>query len=68
MKTPDYKVKEIVELKNKGLSSREIAAILGIGKSTVNDVYNREFQHQINSWESTGNKPKLLIFDLEIFP
>lgn len=69
MRTPEEKVEEILRLKNKGLSSRQIAEIVGVGKSTVNDVYNREFSSRVNQWELDARKePKLLVFDLEISP
>ncbi|HNU61924.1 MAG TPA: hypothetical protein PKL04_06975, partial [Methanofastidiosum sp.] len=69
MKLPEDKVKEIVRLKEQGLSSRQIADILGVGKSTVNDVYNREFSNRVKQREESFRKvPKILIFDLEITP
>ena len=37
MRTPEEKVEEILRLKGQGLSSRQIAMIVGVGKSTVND-------------------------------
>ena len=32
---------EMIRLKQEGFSSRHIAKVLGVGKSTVNDTYNR---------------------------
>jgi hypothetical protein len=45
----------IIKSKAAGYSSREIASILGIGKSTVNDIYNRH----------SGRTPKIALLDLE---
>lgn len=67
--TPEETVDKILQMKDRGLSSRQIAALLGIGKSTVNDVYNREFSKQVDSYEKQlQKKPKLLVWDLEITP
>ena len=63
-------VEEIVKLKNQGLSSRDIASLVGCSKSTVNNVYNRNTYTEVNSnfssYSSEG--PKILIFDLETAP
>lgn len=49
----------IVELKQKGISSRVIASKLGCGKSTINDYFN-----SVKS-KLQYKKPKILVFDLE---
>lgn len=51
--------KLIIQAKQEGYSSRAIAEVLGIGKSTVNDIYNR-----YKNTESNGG-PKILLLDLE---
>lgn len=58
-------VKQIVELKGQGMGSRKIAKELGIGKSTVNDIYNK-LKGSIP--ESSVKKPKILYLDLESAP
>ena len=56
-------VEKIVELKEEsGMSSRQIAKLLGLGKSTVNDVYNRNKDHLHN------NKLKITLIDIESMP
>ena len=47
----------IIEGKNAGYSSRAIADVLGIGKSTVNDIYNR--------YKDEKAGPKIAILDTE---
>lgn len=39
-KTPPEKVKQIIQLRNEGKSTREIAQIVGIGKSSVVRIIN----------------------------
>lgn len=52
---------EIYKLKSQGWSSRYIASRLNIGKSTVNDVWNR-----MNKSEAEpSNTPRIMFFDLE---
>lgn len=69
MKLSEDKVKEILRLKEQGLSSRQIASILDVGKSTVNDVYNREFSKRVEQWKESSRKaPRILVFDVEVFP
>lgn len=58
-------LQEIIALKGDGLSSRKIAKKLGIGKSTVNDIYNRYIS--TNS-KVKAKKPKILLLDLENTP
>lgn len=53
--------KQIIELKEKGFSSRYIAGQLGIGKTGVNNFWK---SHKENSITST-NGPRVLLFDLE---
>lgn len=57
MTLTDYHKKAIRESHAAGISSREIAWNLGIGKSTVNDYLNRNFQRI--------KKPKILLIDTE---
>lgn len=64
MKLSEDKVKEILRLKEQGLSSRQIASILDVGKSTVNDW----LQRQGASEEQPKKQPRLLIFDVETVP
>lgn len=64
MKLSEDKVKEILRLKEQGLSSRQIAGILDVGKSTVNDW----LQRQGASEEQPKKQPQLLIFDVETVP
>lgn len=63
MKLDDNTKDLILQLKSKGLSSRKIASIAGVGKSTVNELFKREGlavkQHKA---------PKVLLFDLESSP
>jgi len=40
-KTSKDTADKIISMKNAGTPSREIAKVLGVGKSTVNDIYNR---------------------------
>lgn len=64
---------KIIELKDIGFSSREIARMLKIGKSTVNDIYAKykqetELRNQAISPSSpnqAGSGPKILVLDLE---
>jgi len=61
VKHPDYIVDQIIHLKQHGYKSRAIASILGIGKSSVNDTWNRYKEKQ-------SNPLKILFFDLESTP
>lgn len=59
MKSLDKEFTEIIiTAKNQGYSSRHIANVLGIGKSTVNDVYKRE-------QDKPSKKPKIAFLDVE---
>lgn len=61
--TPYNIQEQILALKGQGLSSRKIAKELGIGKSTVNDIYNK-LKGSIP--ENTVKKPRILFYDLEV--
>lgn len=61
MKTPEEKVEEILRLKSKGYSSRQIAEIVGVGKSTVNDLVSRNAYVK----PSSVKRPNILLLDLE---
>jgi transposase-like protein len=59
---------DMVRLKQEGFSSRHIAKLLGVGKSTVNDTYNRYLN---SAGEPTGDLnevagAKVLFLDLEV--
>jgi transposase len=60
--TPYNIQEQILALKGQGLSSRKIAKELGVGKSTVNDIYNK-LKGSIP--ESAVKKPKILLLDIE---
>ena len=64
MKLPEDKVKEILRLKEQGLSSRQIASMLDVGKTTVNDWVARSSIFK----EEPKKQPRLLVFDVEVFP
>jgi len=70
MKHSEEIVDKVLSLKQDGLSSRSIAALLGIGKSTVNDIYNREVEFFKSDWDDVRTKtgPRILFFDLESTP
>ncbi len=55
-------IRDIINLKNMGYSSRQIASMTGVSKTTVNDTYNR--------WKNSETKdgPTILFFDLESAP
>jgi len=70
--TPQQTVDLILELKNQGLSSRQIADALDIGKSTVNDIYNKEIDKFIEANiatdeanNATTSAPRIAIVDVE---
>lgn len=81
MKHSQETIDKVIALKAEGLSSRAIGAILGIGKSTVNDIYNRTTNAELIDWEwdaevSTPEYnpenvafkkkgPRILVLDLE---
>jgi transposase-like protein len=64
LKLSEDKVKEILRLKEQGLSSRQIAGILDVSKTAVNDWVARSSIFQ----EESKKQPRLLVFDVEIFP
>lgn len=68
MKLSEDKVKEILKLKEQGLSSRQIASILNVGKSTVNDWVARQSLYTDKTSFVTKKNPKLLVFDVETSP
>jgi RNase_H superfamily len=51
----------IIELKQKGFASREIADFLGVSKSGVNDTYIR----YLESKNQRSDGPRVLLFDVE---
>ena len=71
MKHSDKIVEKVVKSVGAGISSRQIASELGIGKSTVNDIWNRwiENPHPFYNPEDVvltkTEGPKILIFDTE---
>lgn len=74
MKLMPETVQKIIELKDYGYSSRKIAAILNIGKSTVNDNYSRyssnsdDFSLDLKEKSKVKTGPRILFFDLESTP
>lgn len=84
MKHSQETIDKVIALKAEGLSSRAIGAILGIGKSTVNDIYNRTTNAELIDWEwdtevptpeynpenvaFKKKGPRILFFDLESTP
>jgi transposase-like protein len=58
---------KIVELKKQGVGSRKIGKLLGVGKSTVNDTYNRLLERTLNA-PKESTKPRILLIDLETSP
>lgn len=59
---------EMIRLKQEGFSSRHIAKVLGVGKSTVNDTYNR-YLNAVEAPVSDLDKvfgAKVLFLDLEV--
>lgn len=64
MKLSEEKVKEILRLKEQGLSSRQIAGILDVSKTAVNDWVVRSCIIQ----EEPKKQPRILVFDVETFP
>lgn len=71
MKHSDKIVEKVVKAVGAGISSRQVASELGIGKSTVNDIWNRWIKkpHTFYNPEDValikGEGPKILIFDTE---
>lgn len=77
MKHSQETIQQIKEMKMIGLSSRVIAKELGVGKSTVNDVWNKflnetQVELQYNpedvAFPKKKDGPKILFFDLESTP
>lgn len=71
MKHSDTIVEQVVRMVGAGISSRQVAQELGIGKSTVNDIWNRWIRDPkpfYNPDEVAFKKtegPKILVFDTE---
>lgn len=71
MKHSDKIVEQVVRMVGAGISSRQVAQELGIGKSTVNDIWNRWIRDPkpfYNPDEVAFKKtegPKILVFDTE---
>lgn len=59
MKHSQETIDKVIALKDEGLSSRAIAAILGIGKSTVNDIWNRKNSNSTENTDWVWNVPEL---------
>lgn len=68
MKLSPEIVQQIIELKNYGYSSRKIAAILNIGKTTVNDNLSKIAKETPALNQIQKSKPRVLLFDLESTP
>lgn len=58
--TSEYVKREAIAQKSTGKSSREIARILGVSKSWVNNVYNQHMKFK--------GQPKILYIDIESAP
>lgn len=72
MKHSQETIQQILEMKMIGLSSRIIAKELGIGKSTVNDIWNRfnsttelQYNPEDVAFPKKKDGPKILVIDLE---
>lgn len=71
MKHSNKIVEQVVRMVGAGISSRQVAQELGIGKSTVNDIWNRWIANPkpfYNSDEVAFKQtegPKILVFDTE---
>lgn len=71
MKHSDKIVEQVVRMVGAGISSRQVAQELGIGKSTVNDIWNRWIRDpkpfykpdEVAFKQTEG--PKILVFDTE---
>ena len=55
--------RRMIQLKNKGLSGRQVADALGIGKTTVNDLYKIYLNLGFDA-----SQPRILFFDVETAP
>lgn len=72
MQTDQNKIDEIIEYHLEGKASRRIGKLLGIGKSTVNNILTK-WRDGNNSYSKDSTKlkshlPKVLVFDLETAP
>ena len=56
----------IVQQKELGVGSRKIGQHLGLGKSTVNDLYNKYLKE--NNVVDDNYFPKILVIDIETSP
>jgi len=71
MKHSDTIVEQVVRMTGAGASSRKVAEKLGIGKSTVNDIWNRWIANPKPFYNpnavafNQAEGPKILVFDTE---
>lgn len=74
MKLDNDLTQKIIDLKQFGFSSREIARLLDVGKSTVNDIYSRYRNQPKNQPKNqqltfadvpSADGPKILVLDVE---
>lgn len=73
MKHSDKIVEQVVRMVGAGISSRQVAQELGIGKSTVNDIWNRWIRDPKPFYNPDDDDvafkqkegPKILVFDTE---
>ena len=63
MKISEETYRRLIQLKNAGMSGRQVADVLGIGKTTVNDLYKIH-----KSLGFDNRKPRILFFDVETAP
>jgi hypothetical protein len=68
MKHSQEVIEKVITLNSDGLSSRSIASLLGIGKSTVNDIINRLVDDEEVTVEDKKEGARILFFDLESTP
>lgn len=59
---------KIIKLKNKGLSGQQVANILGVSKTTVNDTYLRHLATPKINVNKSEPSSKILFIDIETFP
>ena len=66
MRLSNELIGKIIDLKNKGLKSREIASILKVSKSSVNTLYNK-YNPKVSTLmnKDTPKFPKVLFIDVE---
>lgn len=60
--------KDAFLLKEQGLSSRAIGKMLGKGKSTINDLFSKSRNQQVNIHAPNLVGPKILFIDIELKP